>query len=121
MIAILARRPPPDADALVPSHEDDVDDAKWEPIVDLIALGDVPKSERIVAPYGAGHGVERAEDRSEDRGLPGAVRPDESQKIALRNVKCQIRKHHATPVAERRVVEPNERTHAIASARRLTS
>src|SRR5687768_11396443 len=97
-----------ESDTVVPPHHHDIDDLEREVVVDLVALRNVAEAQRRRTRNGAGKRLERAEQRAKDGGLAGPVRPDETEKVAFRDVERDIRKHHATPVPERRVVESHE-------------
>src|SRR5258708_39268939 len=104
-VAVLSGRAAHQADPIVPPHHHDVDDLQWKVVVDGIALRDVTNANVRIDRDAAGHRLHRSENRPEDRRLAGAVRTDETEEIAGWNVERPIRKHHATPVSERRVAK----------------
>src|SRR5688500_8823235 len=115
-VTVCPGRATQEADPVVASHDDDVDDLERKAVVDRIALRNVAephvrrRGDRPLLRF------ERPQDRPENGRLARAVRPHESQKVARGDVERDVAQHHVTPVPERRVVEADERRHRTAAA-----
>src|SRR5688572_14532340 len=105
---VLRSGTPAEPDAIVTAHHHHIEDLERKVVVDLIALWHVAEAKRRRARHRSAQWLEGAEQRTENGGLPGAVRPDEPQKIALGYVERDVGEHCATPIAERRAIEGYE-------------
>src|SRR5688500_5142863 len=108
-VAIRRGGPSPETDAVVSSHEHDIHDLEREPVVHRVTLRHITKAQPRFHRDRAGKRLQGSEDRAPHRGLPGAIRSDQTKEISFGDLEAQIRKHDATPIPERRVVEPDER------------
>ncbi len=108
-------RPADPADAPVTAHQHDLGHGDGELGVERVGLGHVgdapPGPGRGGAEDldGAGHGVDEAEDRLDQRALAGAVGPDEGQRPAGCHLAGDPGQHRAAAVGDAEGVEPQGR------------
>jgi hypothetical protein len=119
--AIRVRRAAHETDAIVAPHQDDVEHLEREAVVDRVALRHVAEA-HVRRGRHRPPAAERA-SRGWRAGSSSCRRrwADEPEEVAGGDVERDVGKHHATPVAERRVFERDERGHRTAAASWETS